>query len=160
MKVLKSLTIISILSAAALASGCACHGIKDPIIRRANATLLPSAFPVYVKNNVVVDMPRPGFTKKILPTINSYGYSPGCYVACYSKDKQGSVYSIGHDMYAMGQVRVNGLYIGRICQPQGYFFKDISNVSSFKKLCSKTLPGCTGNKCWADGDTGGWLGIQ
>lgn len=160
MKALKLLTAAGVLTITALASSCACHGIKDPTIRRANAAILPSAFPVYVKNDVRVDHPVHGSIMKMLPTRNAYGYSPGCYVTCYSRDKEGSIYSVGHGMYVKGQIRVNGLYIGRICQPQGYFFKDISAAPSFKKLCSKFISACKGGKCWAGGDTGGWFGIQ
>ncbi len=60
----------------------------------------------------------------------------------------------------MGQVRVKGQYVARICQPEGYQGKDISAAPMFKMLCSKSIPSCAAGDCWAGGDTGGWFGIQ
>lgn len=132
-----------------LLAGCACQGIKDPVIRQANGTKLSNPYPVYMNG-----------AKKLLPVDNFYRYSPGCYIACYSHDAQNSVYGVGQNIYVKGLVRVNGLYIGRNCQPQGYFFKDISTIDYFSNLCQKRITTCKNDNCWAGGDTGGWFGIR
>ena len=151
--------VLAAITLGVLLAGCACHGIKDPVIRHANGTILPSMYPVYVSVNTAVNHPAPGFTQKFLPVDNFYRYSPGCYIACYSKNPNGSVYGVGQGYYVKGMVRVNGLYVGRICQPQGFFFKDISTMSRFSDLCQKRIKACKGDNCWAGGDTSGWFGI-
>lgn len=124
-----------------------------------NDQLLPSPFPVYViQNQGVINHPAPGAKKLLLPTDNSYSASPGCYVACYSH-KPG-LYQVSPDISVMGQVRVPGQYIGRICQPKAYEWQDISGVASFKTLCAEKIKTCAAGACWAGGDTGGWFGIQ
>ena len=157
MKIIYSL--FSFFLSALFLSSCACHGDRNPVIERAHATKLASPFPVYVKDHVVINHPNPGFEKKLLPTDNTYGLNPGCYIICYSRDSQGSVYGIGNGMYVKGMIRVGGLYIKRICHPAGYIYKDISAESYFKNLCRKRIASC-GNSCWAGGDSGGWFGIQ
>lgn len=128
-------------------------------VPNANNDLLPSPFPVYViPNSGVINWPAPGSVKVMLPTDNSYTGSPGCYVACYSH--KNGLYSVGPDISVMGQVRVRGQYVNRICQPTGYQGKDISADPMFKMLCSKGVPSCTDGTCWGGGDTGGWFGIQ
>ncbi|BCA95775.1 hypothetical protein TUM19329_21360 [Legionella antarctica] len=125
----------------------------------ANKDLLPSPYPVYVINNsAVVNQPYPGAVKVLLPTDNSYTEAPGCYIACYSH-KTG-VYSVSPSISVMGQIRVKGQYISRVCQPDGYQGKDISAEPMFKLLCAKTIPNCDDEGCWGGGDTGGWFGIQ
>ncbi|CEG57720.1 hypothetical protein [Legionella fallonii] len=124
-----------------------------------NNNLLPSPFSVYViQNSGVVNHPVPGAVEVLLPTDNSYTGSPGCYVACYSH--KNGVYSVAPDISVMGQVRVKGQYVARICQPEGYQGKDISTAPMFKMLCSKGIPSCADGNCWGGGDTGGWFGIQ
>ncbi|WP_133127944.1 hypothetical protein [Legionella nagasakiensis] len=120
--------------------------------------LLPSPFPVYVIEHQVTNYPHPGTEKKWLPTDNSYAETPGCYIACYSH--QSGVYSVSPTIYVMGQVRVKGQYLQRICQPEHYEHQDISKAESFKKLCSEKITSCKNIECWAGGDTGGWFGIQ
>jgi hypothetical protein len=139
-------------------SSCACQGIKDPTIRHASAKKLPNPFYVYVKDNVVINHPAPGYEKRLLPTDSSFSHV-GCYIACYSHDPNGAIYGVGQGIYVKGQVRVSGLYLGRVCYPQGYFHKDISKEATFKEICAKRIHTC-GNNCWAGGDTGGWYGIQ
>lgn len=125
-----------------------------------NRSILPANFKVYVKDNTVVNQPYEGFEEKILPTVNEFTGEPGCYVACYSHQEEGSIYSVGDGIYVMGQVRVPGSYVGRICRPQGYESADISAETQFKELCVRNLPNvCKGNSYWVGGDTGGWFGI-
>jgi hypothetical protein len=83
----------------------------------------------------------------------------GCYVACYSRDPNGAVYSVGGGILVKGQVRVQGKYAARVCLPEGYEQTDISAHPHFKALCGEFVPSC-GDGCWAGGDTGGWFGIQ
>lgn len=125
----------------------------------ANKTLLPSPFPIYIVGGAgVINHPYPGGVRAFLPTDNSYTMSPGCYIACYSH--QSGVYAVSSDISVIGQIRVKGEYNERICQPDSYKGKDISTVDKFKILCSEKFKPCKHNKCWAGGDTGGWLGIQ
>ncbi len=124
-----------------------------------NKSLLPSPFPVYILGNSgVINHPYPGAERALLPTDNSYTMTPGCYIACYSHNQ--GVYPVASDIYVMGQIRVPGEYVARICQPEGYKGVDISKSDKFKFLCSEKLKECKNNTCWAGGDTGGWFGIQ
>lgn len=125
-----------------------------------NRAILPADFKVYTRGTAVVNTPYPGFQQKILPTVNRFTGDPGCYIACYSRQQDNSIYPVGGGMYVMGQVRVPGSYESRICRPKGYEQADISAEPKFKQLCHVSLPNtCNGDSCWAGGDTGGWFGI-
>jgi hypothetical protein len=125
----------------------------------ANKDLLPSPYPVYViPNSGVINHPYPGAVKALLPTDNSYTDTPGCYVACYSH--KNGIYNVSPTISVMGQIRVKGQYVARVCQPEGYQEKDISAEPTFKLLCAKKIPACSDEECWGGGDTGGWFGIQ
>lgn len=126
---------------------------------RANCELLPEQYTVYTGYNKVVNNPVPGMKKKILPTVNYHDENPGCYLACYSKRRENSVYGVGGGIFVMGQVRVSGYYKGRVCQPRGYEDQDVSAAGEFKRLCAESFPKACGQGCWAGGDTGGWFGI-
>jgi hypothetical protein len=132
-------------------------GREDP---DPNKAILPAKFKVYVKDNVVVNTSYPDFEEKILPTVNKFVGTPGCYIAAYSPRKEKSVYSVGGDIYVMGQVRVSGSYQDRICQPVGYENADISAARRFKLMFALALPSACKKGCWAGGDTGGWFGIE
>ncbi|MCB1157731.1 MAG: hypothetical protein KDK45_09525 [Leptospiraceae bacterium] len=121
---------------------------------------LPENFTVYVRGNIVVNTPYEGFSAKVLPTKNLFKGGTGCYVACYSHNKDAAIYGVGGNIYVMGQMRVEGEYIGRICHPKGFRNKDISAAQKFKFLCSRSLSESCRGGCWAGGDTGGWFGIQ
>ena len=127
----------------------------SPGAERIAARLLPEDFTVYVRGTIVVNHPVPGFEPRRLPTANVYQGEPGCYMACYSHVAQGAVYSVGGDIYVMGQVRVPGQYEGRICRPTGAS----SSASQIAALCGRWISTC-GDRCWGGGDTGGWFGIQ
>ncbi len=122
--------------------------------------LLPEAFPVYVNEMVVINHPEVNFIEKVLPTINLYKGTPGCYIACYSHQEQNSVFPVGDQIYVMGQVRIAGKYAVRNCEPTNFAGKDISANDIFKAICNEKIKACEGAHCWAGGDTGGWLGIQ
>ncbi len=96
-----------------------------------------------------------------IPADSSYQGNPACYVACYSNNKQDSVYYVGtsdnKNIYFHGLVLVGGKYSGDICKPTGYENADISADSSFKKLCNDKIGSCKGTECWAGGDTGGFF---
>jgi len=125
-----------------------------------NQAILPANFKVYTQGRGAVNSPYPGLEAKTLPTINDFIGSPGCYIACYSREEKNSIYSVGGGIYVMGQVRVPGSYSGRICLPKNYEEADISAEPEFKNLCARSLPqACKGDSCWAGGDTGGWFGI-
>lgn len=122
--------------------------------------ILPEDFKVYVgPDNSVVNWPMDGYEERSLPTVNNYTGPDGGYIAYYSRNEEGGVYSVGDGIYVMGQIRLRGQYINRIFHPYGYENKDISTVQEFKDLCNQTFPVCKGG-CWAGGDTGGWFGLQ
>lgn len=123
----------------------------------AQSQLLPDPFPVWSVGGGVVNHPGSGGVKKDLQTINEFKGSPGCYLACYARDRDQGVYSVGGDIFVMGQVRVPGIYTDRICRPDS-FKGDVSAEQKFKDLCNKHVKRCHAN-CWAGGDTGGWFGI-
>ena len=100
-----------------------------------------------------------GLTEKTLTTRNLFQKTPGCYIACYSRDPEKGIYSVGDGIFVMGQIRVKGKYDERVCKPDQFENKDISAEQKFKDLCNKHIPNCVKN-CWAGGDTGGWFGIQ
>jgi len=125
-----------------------------------NQTLLPSPFPVYINNNMIINHPAPGFSQKQLPTNNDYKGNPGCYIICYSHQSLDAIYPVSDTIYVMGQIRVAGKYMGRVCVPSQFGGKDISAEQSFKDLCSQKIPSCSNNNCWVGGDSGGWFGIQ
>lgn len=122
-------------------------------------TLLPEPFIIYTDGSAALNHPQTGFTAAVLPTINLYKGTPGCYIACYSHQRANSIYPI-ENVYVMGQVRVAGKYAGRVCEPTNFAGKDISGNDVFKTICSEKIEGCKGAHCWAGGDTGGWFGIQ
>lgn len=125
-----------------------------------NQIVLPESFPVYTDGTTVINHPEQGFTEKLLPTINLYKGNPGCYIACYSHQKENAIYSVGNNIYVLGQVRVAGKYNIRVCEPTNYAGKDISADVTFKTICTEKIASCAGGHCWAGGDTGGWFGIQ
>lgn len=125
---------------------------------RVHSYLLPEDFTVFVQGDQVVNHPAPGHTARRLPTVNVFKGSPGCYLACYTRNKASSIYSVGGGIYVAGQVRVSGKYQDRVCRPKGFETADVSAAQKFKDLCAKHIAGCKG--CWAGGDTGGWFGIQ
>jgi C1A family cysteine protease len=121
---------------------------------------LPEDFKVYIgQNGSVVNYPMTGYEERALPTVNRYTGPDGGYIACYSRNEEGGVYSVGDGIYVMGQIRLQGQYINRTFYPKGYENKDISAVQEFKDLCNQTFPACKGGG-WAGGDTGGWFGLR
>lgn len=125
----------------------------------ANEALLPEALSIYTNGTTVINHPEPGFTEAILPTVNLFKGTPGCYIACYSHQKNNAVYNTEDNFYVLGQVRVAGKYKARVCEPTNFSGKDISANDAFKAICSEKISGCLGSHCWAGGDTGGWFGI-
>ena len=120
--------------------------------------MLPEDFPVYVGEEGVINHPLSGYQEHILPTVNSYPGKDGGYIAIYSYNSSQGVYSVGEGIYVIGQIRLQGKYIGRIFHPAGYEGQDISAAEDFKQLADETFDSCQGD-CWAGGDTGGWFGI-
>jgi hypothetical protein len=87
------------------------------------------------------------------PTVSKYMGNDGGYIACYSHNQEGSIYSIGGGIYVMGFIRLQGKYKGSIFEPKGYEGQDISAAQELKDLCNKTFPSAKGGG-WAGGDTG------
>lgn len=124
------------------------------------AYMLPEDFKVYVgADGSVINSSALGYEERILPIINEYMGDGGGYIACYSHNKAGSIYSVGDGIYVMGQIRLQGQYMGRIFHPQGYKNQDISAAQELKDLCNQIFSACKG-ECWAGGDTGGWFGLD
>jgi hypothetical protein len=112
---------------------------------------LPEDFKVYVSPYAgVANWAAPGYEERVLPTVNKYMGDDGGYIACYSRNQEGSIYSVGGGIYVMGQIRLQGQYIDRIFHPKGYEDKDISAAQEFKNLCNQTFPASIG---------GGWFGF-
>lgn len=130
----------------------------DIYYKRAHSILLPEDFRVYTGPWGVINHNVSGATERTLPTANKFKEYPGCYIACYSRNQNGSVYSVGGGIYVKGQVRVKGKYLKRVCHPDGFKYRDISAMQRFKNICNRNITAC--DDCWAGGDTGGWFGIQ
>ena len=127
----------------------------------ANQTLLPEGtFVIYTDGKTVLNHPEPGFTEKLLPTVNLYKGAQGCYIACYSHQSDHAVYTVNDNIYVLGQVRIAGKYNNRVCEPTNYAGKDISADPVFKTICTEKINTCAGSQCWAGGDTGGWFGLS
>lgn len=125
-----------------------------------NRILLPDPFRIYEQNGVLLNHSYPGYSKIQLPANSDYSSVPGCYIVCYSHDKQSGVYGVDANTYVNGLVRVAGYYHNRICLPDGEIYPDISKLGWFDHLCSEKLRSCIYNDCWAGNDTGAWLGIR
>lgn len=123
-----------------------------------NMTFLPTRFPVYVKDDVILNYPARGFTKKYLPTVNKFKGKPGCYIACYSNEV--GVYQVSDSIYVHGMVRIPGHYDEMQCLPNGK--KTIlAEIESLKQLCHDEIETCdTLSSCWAGGDTQGWFNLR
>ena len=135
---------------------------KDSIASETPNTqqLLPEDFKVYTNGYTVINHESYGFVMRVLPTINHYKGNDGGYVALYSQQEKGSVYSVGGGIYVMGQIRVKGKYEGRIFYPKGYSTGDnITQDEDILKRCNEYFPQFKG-LVWIGGDTGGWFGVQ
>ncbi len=104
--------------------------------------MLSEDFRVYVGEGSVINHPAPGYEERILPTVNRYQGNDGGYIAIYSRNPSQGVYSVGDDIYVIGQIRLQGKYIGRILHPAGYEEQDISAVEEFKRLADENLSVC------------------
>jgi hypothetical protein len=119
---------------------------------------LARGFVVYSDDNSVVNHPAAGLTPRRVPVWNRYGGPGGGYVACYTHDLAQGAYRVGSDIAVVGLVRLKGIYQGRIFRPDGYRDQDISALARFKAICGRALKACRGDRCWAGGDTGGFVG--
>ncbi|WP_375511622.1 hypothetical protein [uncultured Nostoc sp.] len=88
--------------------------------------ILSEDFRVYVGEAGVINYAFHGYQKKILPTVNRYQGKDGGYIAIYSHNTIYGVYSVGEGIYVIGQIRLQGKYIGRIFHPLGYEGQEIS----------------------------------
>lgn len=115
------------------------------------AGLLTACLPIPEAGQEANEILLPG--NFYFPTVNDFTGFPGCYLAAYSRPN-------GDEIEAIGQVRVPGRYEGRICQPTEYEGQDVSAESVFSELFEQHFPqACSDGRCWAGGDTGGFLGI-
>ncbi|MCH9613348.1 MAG: hypothetical protein SP1CHLAM54_03470 [Chlamydiia bacterium] len=128
--------------------------------KQAVSRLLPEDFKVYTASNGVGRYGAGACEEKILPTFNHYLGDDGGYVAIYTRDPKGSVYSVGNDIYVVGQIRVPGHYEGRIFIPEGYKAGDnITRDENLVAIAESYLPEEMKYKVWVGGDTGGWFGL-
>jgi len=124
--------------------------VTDP-----NQILLPELYPVYTDGTSVLNHPADGFAEHLLPTVNLYKGMPGCYIACYSRKSENSIYSAGDSVFVLGVVRVAGKYNNeRICEPTNFAGRNITGDPTFKTICTEKIASCVGGHCWAGGDTG------
>ena len=131
----------------------------DVIAKETEKNLLDKKFTVYVPadESYVVNWPAPDTTQRTLPTIIQYQGQDGCYIACYSRKSNNSVYTVGDGIYVMGLIRVQGNYSDRNCIPTGFEEKNISVQNYFVGVCETHLPkSCGDSICWAGPDTGGF----
>jgi len=120
---------------------------------------LPEDFKVYAGGDSVGTMGCDENDAKILPTVNHYKGKDGGYVAIYTREQEGSIYSVGGGIYVIGQIGVKGVYIGRIFHPEGYSEgADITQDKNILEICNQYFPKFKG-KMWIGGDTGGWFGL-
>ncbi len=119
---------------------------------------LTRGFVVYSDDSIVVNHPAAGLTPRRVPVWNRYGGTGGGYVACYTHDLAHGAYRVSPDISVVGVVRLKGAYQGRIFQPDGYRDLDISALPRFKAICGRALKACRGDRCWAGGDTGAFVG--
>lgn len=119
---------------------------------------LPKSISVWTNGNSVVNQPVPGWMRKTLPIVNHYSGKDGAvYIAVYSHNRTGSIYSVGNGIYVMGLIRMKGTWNNNIAEPEGWQGKDISASEQFKKFAIHYFPAC-GNDGWIGGDTGGFFG--
>jgi len=160
------------IAAAGLAlSTVATLGSAIPLLDIANSQLLPEALTLGVIGDSeqpgIVNHTGGGFLQAVeLPTVNEFAEAPGCYLACYSRLADNSVYPIGDGIYVMGQFRVAGQYgldqhSARTCVPKGQEGIAIDADAHLKAECTRLFPkACPDEACWVGGDTGGFFGIQ
>ena len=130
------------------------------IVNSLQNNLLPEDFKVHIEpNGNIVNLPTVDYEDKVLPTVNLYQEPDGGYITCYSRNQEGSIYSVGNDIYVMGQIRLQGKYINGIFYPDGYEKQNLSSVPELKDLCNRTFPACKGD-CWAGSNNRGWFGLQ
>lgn len=122
---------------------------------------IPEDFAVYTDGDIILNwQPNSSFKKRGLTTLNHYEGEDGGYIAIYTRDEDAGVYSVGDDIYVMGQIRVQGHYEGRIFIPIGYSYGDkITQDPELLAICSLYFPEKAG-RMWVGGDTGGWFGIE
>jgi hypothetical protein len=96
-----------------------------------------------------------------LPTYNHYRGADGGYVAVYTREQARSIYGVGDGIYVIGQLRVQGRYIGRVFYPAGYGAgANITCAPALIALAYRYLPSWRGIDHWVGGDTGGWFGVS
>lgn len=126
---------------------------------------LPNEFKIYIRpTGKVSSNPSLDSTPKILPTPIDYEGFYGCYVACYSANSEGAIYSIAQDINVVGLIRVEGQYKGSQCIAYAYQDKEGKEepkAEELAALCTKHFASaCADNSCWANGDTGQWFNLK
>lgn len=122
--------------------------------------MLPGDFGVDVRGNTVIQHEIQRVDERVLPTFNHYKGADGGYVAIYTHNAERGVYGVGGDIYVIGQVRIQGEYVGRIFIPVGYKPGDnITQDPAILAICEEYFPDMKG-EMWVGGDTGGWRGVE
>lgn len=126
------------------------------MIKGANTYIAIAFAVVYTILGLFLTCPSLAKKPTLMVSNTDFKGSPGCFIACYSHQKENSAYAIGNQIYVMGQIRVSGNYNDkRICYPTGFENKDISVAPQFIKLCGEKIKACDKGNCWAGGDSGG-----
>lgn len=124
---------------------------------------LPDDIKVYYSKKVgLTNHAVKGAKAEVLPTNNEYTASPGCYIACYSSNKDIApklgAYPVDGNTYIMGQVRVKGHYRDGLCVPSGYENKSVHGSKEMKEACEKSFPAmCEKGTCTVNGKTSQWF---
>lgn len=121
---------------------------------------LPPCFTIYANDEGRAALhPAEGLEERDIPVVNLFDRTPGCYIACYSRNPDKGVFPVADGIYMIGQIRVRGSYNSTLCVPEDYETKDIRGEKTFKEICSKSFS-CIGNSCWAGPNTGAWFGLE
>lgn len=121
---------------------------------------LPPCLTIFANDEGIVSLqPVEGLTERYVPVVNIFYKTPGCYIACYSRNPDKGVYPVTPGIFLVGHIRVKGSYQGVMCVPEDYESQDIRGETPFKEICSKSFS-CIGNSCWAGPHTGQLFGLE
>ncbi len=105
-------------------------------------------------------LPVPGFAPVNMPVRDATdgATGSGCYIACSSHKRRGSIYAPDPNTFVVGAVRIMGNYQGGVCHPGGQEHVDLASDSRLSELCALAMPKvCETKHCFANGDTGTWV---
>lgn len=100
----------------------------------------------------------PGFATVDMPVRDATDGAAGCYIACSTHERRGSIYAPDPNTYVVGAVLIMGNYQNGVCHPGGQEHVDLASDSRLSELCALAMPkACDRRRCFANGDTGTWV---